>query len=403
MNLFERRRLSQGYEKGNKANTSQPAIFMDEPSASPNSISSYAFAYSTIEAVRRGVDLVTDLSSEITYDVKEPLNKVGKVPKNRMTPDRLNRLLNISPNVDEDISIFKRNLVMDIVLAGNAFIYYDGASMYRLPAEHMTVHAGKKVKVAYYEYRPSGQRYSISEIIHIQDNSPNSNIVGRSRLISARNSITTLYEMLGFQQNFFKNGAVPGLILTTPNILGKKIKERLLTYWQTTYSPKTGGKKPLILDGDFKVQSITNSTFKELDFEISVEKAEDKILTAIGIPPILLKGGNNANIRPNMQLMYYTTVLPVLHKILAGLEAFFGYDLALDTSKVESLQPELQQKSAYQTSLVNAGIITINEARVALRFEESEDPVANELRIPANIAGSAANPSEGGRPPNEEP
>ena len=37
-----------------------------------------------------------------------------------------------------------------------------------------------------------------------------------------------------------------------------------------------------------------------------------------------------------------------------------------------------------------------NEAREALRLDPMEGH--DELRIPANIAGSASNPSEGGRP-----
>jgi hypothetical protein len=41
-----------------------------------------------------------------------------------------------------------------------------------------------------------------------------------------------------------------------------------------------------------------------------------------------------------------------------------------------------------------------NEARESLNLEMIEGH--DDLRIPANIAGSAANPEEGGRPPEEE-
>lgn len=41
-----------------------------------------------------------------------------------------------------------------------------------------------------------------------------------------------------------------------------------------------------------------------------------------------------------------------------------------------------------------------NEAREALGHEPLEGH--DDLRVPANIAGSAANPEEGGRPPQEE-
>jgi hypothetical protein len=58
----------------------------------------------------------------------------------------------------------------------------------------------------------------------------------------------------------------------------------------------------------------------------------------------------------------------------------------------------MRDASAYYTGLVNGGIITPNEARDALRYEKLEG--SDDIRIPANIAGSAANPNEGGRPTN---
>ena len=45
---------------------------------------------------------------------------------------------------------------------------------------------------------------------------------------------------------------------------------------------------------------------------------------------------------------------------------------------------------------MNGGIITPNEARERLGFEPVEG--AEDIRVPANIAGSATNPDEGGRP-----
>jgi hypothetical protein len=62
------------------------------------------------------------------------------------------------------------------------------------------------------------------------------------------------------------------------------------------------------------------------------------------------------------------------------------------------LRPELREAAQYYQGLVNAGIMTVNEARAELRLEKSTEEHANELRIPANIAGSAVDPSEGGRP-----
>ena len=118
--------------------------------------------------------------------------------------------------------------------------------------------------------------------------------------------------------------------------------------------------------------------------------------------PILLDSGNNANIRPNIQLFYEATVLPIVAKLISSYERFFAYDMEPDVAKVRALRPELREAAQYYQGLVNTGIMTINEARAELRLELSDEEHADELRIPQNIAGSATNPSEGGRPSGDE-
>ena len=68
-------------------------------------------------------------------------------------------------------------------------------------------------------------------------------------------------------------------------------------------------------------------------------------------------------------------------------------------SNIPALQPELRDSAAYYSTLVNSGIITPNEAREALNYDEMFG--SDEIRVPANIAGSASNPTEGGRPSEE--
>ena len=120
----------------------------------------------------------------------------------------------------------------------------------------------------------------------------------------------------------------------------------------------------------------------------------------MGIPPILLDSGNNANIRPNMRMYYLETILPIVRKINYAYSRFFGYEIKEDVIDIPALQPELRDQSQYYSSLVNGGIITINEARTRLGFEALEGQ--DDVRVPANIAGSAANPDEGGRPTEDD-
>jgi hypothetical protein len=78
-----------------------------------------------------------------------------------------------------------------------------------------------------------------------------------------------------------------------------------------------------------------------------------------------------------------------------------SFTLNEDVSNVRALQPELRDQASYYATLVNGGIMSPNEAREALRLEKIDG--FDEPRVPANIAGSAANPEQGGRPEETPP
>ena len=358
----------------------------------------YEKAYEDIEIVNRGVNLIVDDTAEIKTSVGAQIPGLQSIVKG-VKRSRVNLLLNKEPNPFQDISTFKRNLITDYLLDGNIFIYYDGVHLYHLPANKMNIHASKTSYIDKFTFNETVD-YKPSEIIHIKDNSFYSIYRGISRLKPALRTMILMQNMRQFQDNFFKNGAVPGLVLKSPNTLSEKIKERMIQSWSLRYRPDSGGRRPLILDGGLEIDSFTNTNFKELDFQAAIHENEKIILKALGIPPIMLDSGNNANIRPNMRMYYLETVLPIVKKLHFGLERYFGFELKEDVTEVPALQPEMRDQSQYYTALVNGGIISPNEAREHLGF----DPVEgyNDLRVPANIAGSATNPDEGGRPVEEE-
>ena len=358
----------------------------------------YEKAYEDIEIVNRGVNLIVDDTAEIKTIVGAQIPGLQSIVKG-VKRSRVNLLLNKEPNPFQDISTFKRNLITDFLIDGNIFIYYDGVHLYHLPANKMNIHASQTTYIEKFTFNETVD-YKPTEIIHIKDNSFYSIYRGISRLKPALRTMVLMQNMRQFQDNFFKNGAVPGLVLKSPNTLSEKIKERMIQSWSLRYRPDSGGRRPLILDGGLEIDSYTNTNFKELDFQAAIHENEKIILKALGIPPIMLDSGNNANIRPNMRMYYLETVLPIVKKLHTGIERYFGFELKEDVTEVPALQPEMRDQSQYYTALVNGGIISANEAREALNF----DPVEgyDELRVPANIAGSAVNPDEGGRPEEGE-
>lgn len=387
------------YDVFTKANPAQPIIARSEGMdvSSREDTTSYQKFYEELEIVNRAVNMIVDDVSEINVKVGDNLNVIGSTNIKKVT---LDKLLNVQPNPYQDVNAFRRNLIIDLIIDGNIFIYYDGAHMYHLPASRMVIEPDPKSYVKKYIY-DGMLDYEPHEIIHIKENSFYSIYRGIPRLKACLRTMRLLKSMRTFQDNFFKNGAIPGLVIKSPNTLSDKIKDRMLQAWGNRYNPTAGGRRPLILDGGMELEDISKINFKDLDFQGSITNNEETILKSLGVPPILLNSGNNANLRPNHRLYYLETIIPIVKKINSALERFFGFKITEDIANIPALQPELSDQATYLSTLKNGGIISADEAREELG-KEPKGGEHGDLVVPANVAGSATNPATGGRPKNDK-
>jgi HK97 family phage portal protein len=377
-----------------KLNPAQNIIQLDEGTSigSEARIVSFRTAYKNIDSVNRSVNMVVNACASLDYDVKD---KVHEGVVNGIRQKTLTTLLNFRPNPYQSAVDFRTALFKDILLDGNAFIHFDGVFMYHLPANNVEILTDSKTYIRGFRYNGKID-FPEAEVFYFKDLSSDSIYRGASRLEACMENISILYSMQEFQQKFFDNGTIFGLVLTSENTLSQAAKEKTLQYWQQRYNSKSGGKRPIILDSGLKPHKLSDQNFSDLDFDVAMRTHSERIMTAVGVPPVLLQGGNNANISPNLRLFYLETILPLVRLYNSALERYFGYDLSPVVSTISALQPELKDVAAYHSTLVNGGIITPNEAREELRYAKIEG--GDTIRIPANIAGSAANPSIGGRP-----
>ena len=377
-----------------KLNPAQEVIHRDEGTnvGSETRIINFRNAFRNIDSVNRSVNLVVNACASLDYDIKDKVHEGVVVGIRQKT---LSTLLNFRPNPYQSAIDFRTELFKDIMLDGNAFIHFDGTFMYHLPANNVEILTDPKTFIRGYRYNGKVD-FTEREVFYFKDLNSDSIYRGASRLEACLENINILYSMQEFQQKFFENGTIFGLVLTTENTLSQAAKEKTVSYWQQRYNAKSGGRRPIILDSGLKPQKLSDQNFDDLDFDVAMRTHSERIMTSIGVPPILLQGGNNANISPNLRLFYLETVLPLVRLYNSALERYFGYDIAPVTSNISALQPELKDVASYHQTLVNGGIITPNEARLELRYPTIEG--GDTIRIPANIAGSAANPSIGGRP-----
>jgi HK97 family phage portal protein len=249
----------------------------------------------------------------------------------------------------------------------------------------------------------SSLKFGTDEIIHIKSDNEDSIYRGSPKLKSIKRLIELYFYLINFQRQFFKNNGIPGIVLQTDSVLSPKVKERVLEQWRQSYSTIFGGaRSPAILDGGLQISPFGQIKFSELDFEASVERIQQDIAKALGVPYVLLKSGNNANITANQVLFYNHTVMPILEQFCSAFSHFFNGDIIIrpDRAAVSSLRADEKTQALYYSSLVNTGIITPNEARLGLRF--SSRPDCENIRIPQNITGSAVDSTQGGRPTQGE-
>jgi HK97 family phage portal protein len=377
-----------------KLNPAQPLIHTDEGThiGSESRIITFRNAFRNIDSVNRAVNMIISAAGSLDYDVKDKVHE-GVVTGIRQKT--LNTLLNFRPNPYQSAQDFRRELFKDLLLDGNAFVHFDGVFMYHLPAENVEILTDSKTFIRGYRYN-GNVIFEERDVFYFKDVSSTSIYRGSSRLESCLENINILYAMQEFQQKFFENGTIFGLVLTSENTLSQQAKEKTLAYWQQRYNSKSGGKRPIILDSGLKPQRLSEQKFSDLDFDQAMRTHNERIVSSLGVPPLLLMGGNNANITPNLRLFYLETILPIVRLYISSLERYFGYDVEAITSSVSALQPDIGELAKYHSTLVNGGVITPNEARQELRYPKLEGQ--DTIRIPANIVGSAADPSLGGRP-----
>lgn len=366
-------------------------------------VKSIVYAYDNIPAVNRGVNYLVESISGFSYKVGDRINAstyfVPSVTSQAINPKKVSSIINIQPNPYQTLNAFYMQSLLDLILEGNCFWYFDGFSLFHLPSRHVVIHTDPKTFVKTYEYS-SNIFYNTNEVIHIKEHSFRSIYRGQSKLTSAIKNMEALMSIDHFFTKRIKNGTVPNVVLSTDEILGSKMKESIEQDWKRRYaaSSKTGGSVPVILDNGMTSDTIGNVDFRELDLPNIISINENRIYEVLGIPHVLINGGNNANIYPNLRMFFINTVNPYVEKIAGALTTFFGYDIRPDYISQTALQPDLNDQANFLTSLTNSGIITKNEARKKLNLPVDKSPDSDTLITPANIAGSSLDPNTGGRP-----
>jgi HK97 family phage portal protein len=286
-----------------------------------------------------------------------------------------NWLLHTEPNAGYTAKVFRRQLEIYRLLWGNAYawVHWDarGAAGWLELIEPWRVQVFRNPSEQMLRYRLDGN-FDVpgSDMLHIPGIGFDG-LSGQSVISYAREQMGAAIAMQNHAAKFFGNGAQPSGLLEHPGVLKPEARAQLRADWEAVHGGASGSNKVAVLwEGmSYKPISIPNEDAQFLEsrqFEVT------EIARWFNLPPHVLRDltrSTNNNIEhQGIELVVYS-LLPVLvtyeqefdRKLLAPPKLFSKHNVN------GLLRGDANSRANYYASLLNAGIVTINEVR---RWEE---------------------------------
>lgn len=285
-----------------------------------------------------------------------------------------------------------------LLLAGNSYVEQIGPDgrppreLWTLRPDRTKVIAGASGMPAGYEYEFAGRRArwdvdaltGDSPVLHIREFNPLNDWYGMSRLEAAGYALDRHNAASAHNKALLDNGARPsGALVFEPvrgandtmqsapsNVIAAAEKELV----ERHSGPRNAGR-PMVLGGNVRWEAMGMSMI-DMDFGASKDDAAREILTALGVPHVLVVPGSATfnNVREAKLELYEDTVIPLVQMVIGALNTWLtprfgdGLYLEADLDSVSALEPRRETKRKTQTELLAAGIIDDDESRDALQY-----------------------------------
>jgi HK97 family phage portal protein len=266
-------------------------------------------------------------------------------------------------------------LYLELIREGNR---PDGEviEMYPLRPDRMRVIPGVDEYISAYEYQIEGQiiTYEPWEILRAAFPDPLDEFHGLSPLKRLARELDIDNEATDFTATFFENAAVPYGLLTSEQNVGEPEADRIRWRWQTWFR---GAKRFMVavLGKGMKYERMGLS-FEEMEFESLRSYTETRLCAAFGVDPLLIPtwvgikhNNTKASYEEAREHLWKETIIPVLRRLERKISSELledGYVAKFDTSEVQALQEDENEKHKRIREDYKFGLITLNEARAQI-------------------------------------
>ncbi|MBY6127174.1 phage portal protein [Qipengyuania aquimaris] len=285
-------------------------------------------------------------------------------------------------------------LAAHLALHGNAYVQIvkDAAGvpveLYPLRPERVQVVAGDDGWPSAYRYILADRTLTITledeggwpNIIHLKSFHPTDDHYGAGSLAAAAPAVAIHNAASQWNRALLANAARPSgaLVYDSSDTAGLSAEQfdRLKAELQTAFQGGGNAGRPMLLEGglDWKAMSLSPA---DMDFATLKAAAARDIALAFGVPPMLLglPGDNTyANYREANRALWRLTLLPLISKILKGLQSgladWFDTAPTVDLDRVPALAED-REKLWSQVS--GADFLEADEKREMLGLASRKD------------------------------
>ncbi|MDR0677213.1 MAG: phage portal protein [Holosporaceae bacterium] len=283
------------------------------------------------------------------------------------------------PNEFQTRSSFLENLVISLLISGNAFVHCSNRNELRcLRIDRVQIVPNKaKTSVDSYVYTVDSEKFSIGkdDIFHFKFFNPLNDWYGFSPLQAAARAIDQHNEMSKHNISILQNGGRPSgcLVVKNSENLTDEQRQQLKSDIQEAYSGTANSGKIMVLEGGLEWKEMGLSP-KDLDFDAGKNTAAREIAQAFGVPPVLLGIREDtafSNYKEARLHFWEDTVLPLAEFIRLEFSNRFSarfnrsVEMIFDLDTIHALS---SKREGLWSRISNADFLTINEKREILGY-----------------------------------
>ncbi len=357
----------------------------------------------------RCIEAISNACADIPIIITVNGNEIDEDTTDR-TANRIADLI-FRPNPTQNYKTFMKYAIAYRLIGGNTYIAQTknalgdrALELNLMRPDRVTISTTNGYTPFQYVYTVGGEvfYYTIdpytrisNEVLQIKTFNPLNDLYGMSPLSAAMMSVDQHNEAGNWNKNLLQNSSRPSGIITmksqgdnAPTLDQEELVALNQKFTDKFSGSNNAGSIP-IFNYDMSWQSLSFSP-NDMDWLNGKASSARDICNAFGFPPQLLgmpEGSTYNNVAEAKLSWYEDTNIPLLNTMLCELAHWLtvtqGVDVQidLDMDQIPALAPRREAQRNNARLDVAAGIITINEAREAMDYEEV--PGGDEIFVPA--------------------